>query len=91
LLGIFILIGVIKLQDIISGKLEDRSRPPRGYKITTPVVSKEGGYNWYDCMVWKDGRVILSTSMTMFDIKSKAYEIGVRRAWDIHDGKEDWS
>jgi hypothetical protein len=70
---------------------ENRERPPKGYKVTTPVVSKEQGINWYDCQVWKDGRIILSSSMTMFELKSKAYEIGVHRAWDIHDGKDSWS
>lgn len=69
----------------------DRSKPPKGYKVTTPVVSKEGGVKWYDCMVWKDGVVILRTSMTMFESKDKAYQIGVSRAWDIHDGKTEWS
>lgn len=69
----------------------DRNKPPRGYKVTTPVVSKEGGTKWYDCMVWKDGQVILRTSMTMFERKEDAYAIGVRRAWDIYEGKTQWT
>ena len=70
----------------------NRERPPKGYRVTTPVVSKEQGVNWYDCQVWKDGKMILSSSMSMFELKSKAYEIGIRRAWDIHCGKDgDWS
>jgi hypothetical protein len=36
---------------------ENRTRPPKGYRVTTPVVSKEQGVNWYDCQVWKDGIV----------------------------------
>jgi hypothetical protein len=69
---------------------ENILRPPKSYRVTTSVVSREGGVKWYDCQVWKDGIVILSTSMTMFELKSKAYEIGVRRAWDIYNGKKEW-
>jgi hypothetical protein len=82
---------MIKLKNLIESIAYDRTKPPKGYKVTTSVVAKDMGVNWYDCMVWKDGRVILSTSMTMMESKQEAYRIGVRRAWDIHDEKGEWS
>lgn len=81
---------MIKLKDLFKENI-NVLRPPKGYKVTTSVVSKEGGVKWYDCQVWKDGVVILSSSGTMFEFKDKAYEIGVKRAWDIYNNKKDWS
>jgi hypothetical protein len=64
-----------------------RTKPPKGYKVT--LYQPEPG--WYDCRVWRDGQVILTTSMTVFEFQSQARDIGIRRAWDIHDGKREWS
>jgi hypothetical protein len=80
----------IKLKDLLM-ETENRNKPPKGFKVTTPVVSTTGGTKWYDCVVWKDGTIILNSSGTMFESKQKAYEIGVRRSWDIFDGKTQWT
>jgi len=77
----------MKLNEII----ENRAKPPRGYRVTVKRVSMNGPGNWYDCQVWKDGRMILGSSGTAFEIKDKAKNIGISRAWDIHDGKKEWS
>ena len=36
-------------------------------------------------------KLFLSTSGTMFESKEKAYECGARRAWDMFNGKTEWS
>jgi len=64
-----------------------KNKLPKGFKVT--VYQPEPG--WYDRKVWKDGLIILGTSMTMFEFKDKAREVGIRRAWDIFEGKKEWS
>jgi hypothetical protein len=69
---------------------------PKGYRVTTHIasVTADSGFGktkWYDAMVWKDGTVILSTTMTSFESKDKARESGIRRAWDIFNGAKNWS
>jgi hypothetical protein len=60
---------------------------PKGYKVTTYSPQPD----WWDCRVWKDGQMILSTSGTMFDFKDQAYNCGIRRANDINNGAKEWS
>lgn len=76
----------MKLSEIV----ENRNKPPKGYRVTVKRINVSGT-SMYDSQVWRDGNMILRASGTAFEFKDKAYEIGVSRAWDIKDGKKEWS
>jgi hypothetical protein len=73
------------------GSPAKRLRCPKGYKVTVHQVKNMGPGTWYDCRVWKDGQIVLSTSMTAMENKEKMREMGVQRAIDLNNGATSWT
>lgn len=68
--------------------------PPKGYRVKVVRVKAAGGEKMYDCQVFKSDNAflpVLSTSMTCFEFKYQARQMGINRAWDIHNGATEWS
>ena len=74
---------------------KESEKPPRGYKVTVRKIKIPSGFDgdayMYDCMVWHDHHIILSTSGTMFDYTEQARECGNQRAWDIFHNRGEWT
>ncbi len=75
---------VIPGRDVMT---ENNMKLPKGFKV---VVYKVEDDMW-DMSVWRDGAMVLSTSGTAFHYRGEARACGIRRAWDIQQGKEQWT
>lgn len=73
-----------------------KSKLPKGFKVTVHDCGHQmsdpvGRNQWFDCRVWRNGSLVLSTSGTAFEQREEARDCGVCRAWDIFNGANSWS